>query len=462
MNDYMYHSGNDNRKFTNETFYKSVVKSVEKKIKRNLSRSEINESISFIKKLDPSLLSPEYQGKTIPIMITTLSNEFQKFNCKIPEYDDSQQILRETIGLTSESGTTHGVYDNPKFHLRNKKKDNVYKPPTNSQVNELTNSQVNELTNSQVNELTNSQVNELTNTPNDINNFLGISNTEDITRVLNPNALYRKNFMLLDSRYRILSGSTIDGISTFSWNYILKSQIEAQGSVNIIGNVRDIIAMRVYPFRIPYVASADNKYSRISMFVEELGSQAFVAHENRKFHFMLRASIDSEFIDVETSEFNDGFFYFEKPITTLNTLTLSFGSPLEKIIFPNDRSWCSIDYFSLSPLTLITTYVNSPLGSSLQKHGLNNGDRVYFELFNVGDVPSTLVDQKLINDTIKETINQVDGFLVNVIDDTSFSISYDTSEIQNPLPNIRFRVFFGSKRMFIPIELTYIMPSIVD
>jgi hypothetical protein len=438
MNDYIYNPENNNRNFTNETFYKNVIKSVEKKIKRGLSRSEINESISFIKKLDPALLSPEYQGKTIPIMITTLSKEFQKFDCKISEYNDSQQILKETIGLTSESGTAHGVYDDPTFYLRTQKKSDIDKLP-NIPQNIPQNIP-----------------------PNNINKFLGISNSEDAVRVMNPNALHRKNFMLLDSRYRILSGSTIDGISTFSWNYVLKSQIEAQGSVNIIGNVRDIVAMRVFPFRIPYVESADNKYSRISMFVEELGSQAFVAHENRKFHFMLRSSIDSEFIDLETNKFNDGFFYFEKPITTLNTLTLSFGSPLEKITFPNDRSWCSIDYFSLSPLTLITTYVNSPLGSSLQEHGLNNGDRVYFELFNVGDVPSALIDQKLINDTIKETINRVDGFLVTVIDSTSFNINYDTSDIQNPLPNIRFRVFFGSKRMFIPVELTYIMPSIED
>jgi hypothetical protein len=430
MNDYIYHSANTNRNFTNVSFYKSVVSSVEKKINRPLSRAEINESISFIQKLDPSLLSQEYQKQTIPIIITTLVNEFNNFNCQTPKYDDSQQILRETIGLTSESGTSHGVYDDPSFYTRNQPNIKKGGSPKEGFI------------------------------PKEVSKFLGISNSEDAVRVMNPTALHRKNFMLLDSRYRILSGSSIDGISTFSWNYVLKSQIEAQGSVNIIGNVRDIIAMRVYPFRIPYVDSADNKYSRISVFVEELGSQAFVAHEDRKFHFMLRSTIDSEFIELETNKFNDGFFHFEKPITTLNTLTLSFGSPLEKIIFPNDRGWCSIDYFSLTPLTLITTYVNSPLGSSLQEHGLNNGDRVYFDLFNVGALPALLTDQKLINETIKESVNGKEGFLVNIVDVNSFTINYDTSNIQNPIPNIRFRVFFGSKRMFIPIELTYIMPSI--
>ena len=450
MNDYSYHSANNNRKFTNTTFYKSIVSSVEKKINRSLSRSEINESVSFIQKLDPTLLSAEYQKQTIPIMITTLADEFNKFNCKIPEYDDSQQIIRDTIGLTSESGTAHGVYDDPSFFIRtqsdrkNVVKDDVKDEDDNSSANKITR--------------TMSVKNE--SFPKNISEFLGISNSEDAVRVMNPNALHRKNFMILDSRYRILSGTNINGISKFSWNYVLQSQIEAQGGVNIIGNVRDIIAMRVYPFRIPYVGSADNKYSRISVFVEELGSQSFVAHEDRKFHFMLRSTIDSEFIELETNKFNDGFFYFEKPVTTLNTLTLSFGSPLEKIIFPHDRSWCTIDYFALSPLSLITTYVNSPVGSSLQEHGLNNGDMVYFDLFNVGDVPPALTDQKLINDTIKETVNRKDGFLITVINTTSFTIAYDTSNIQNPIPNIRFQVFFGSKRMFIPVELTYIMPAI--
>jgi hypothetical protein len=456
MNDYMYHPTNYKKEFNDDFFYNQIIIKVEKTLIRKLRNSEINEVVSFIQKLDPALLTPEYKNKTIPIIITTLTDEFKKYNCTTRKHINSQQILKDTIGLTSESGTSHGVYDDPSFHVRTqpeKKKENTLEEKIIEQLDHEDNN-----TNNTKNVLY-KQIAPVA------QNFLGMSNSEEAVRVMNPSALHRKNFMLLDSRYRILSSNDIPGIATYSWNYVLKSQIEAQGSVNIIGNVRDIIALRVYPFRIPYVASADNKYSRISVFIEELGSQSFVAHESRKFHFMLRSKVDSEFIELETDQFNDGSFYFEKPITTLNTLTISFGSPLEQVIFPIDRSWCTIDYFTLAPLTKITTYTNSPLSASLQQHGLSNGDRVYFDLFNVGDASPALVEQTLINQNIKNGINKNSGFLVTVIGgstSTEFTIDYDTSNIQNPVSDIRFKVFFGSKRMFIPIELTYIMPAIQE
>ena len=85
-------------------------------------------------------------------------------------------------------------------------------------------------------------------------------------RLLNPGSLLRKIYLMLDSRYRVLG--TDGPISEFKWNYILQSAVSTQGSVNLIGNVRDIVALRTYPFRIPYVASADNKYARVSVLIK--------------------------------------------------------------------------------------------------------------------------------------------------------------------------------------------------
>ena len=77
-------------------------------------------------------------------------------------------------------------------------------------------------------------------------------------------------------------------------------------------------------------------------------------------------------------------------------------------------------------------------------------------------------DQNNTNQEIKNNINKSDGYLITVIDLFSFSIDYDSSNIQNPLPDtsptqssdlFTFEVFYGSKRIFLPIELTYIMPE---
>ena len=437
MDNILYTETNYNLKYNNDIFYNKILIKVKDKLKRKLTPGEINEVVSFIKKIDPNLLKPEFIKKTEKIMINTLVSEFKEYNCSDVSYADSQQIIRDTIGVSSESNTAHGIYDNPSYYL------------------DLPAAQ-----NTTIGKPIESMSDTISKYPADINltKMLGMNNSEEIVRVLNPGALLRKNYMVLDTRYRIPSST--NNLTKFSWNYILHDETSNQGTVNVVGNVRDIVAIRVYPFRIPYILSADNKYDRITMLIEELSGQAFIAHESRKFHFMLKSGIDSNFINLKTNKYNDGFFYFEKPITTLNTITVSFGSPLEPIVFENDSGWCAIDYFSLAPLTKITTYDSNELTSNLQINNLLNGDAVYFENFRTGYIDPLLTDQVIIDKNIKNEINRKQGFLITVVDATSFTINYDTSNIQNPVSNIRFNVYYGSKRMFIPFELTYIQPNL--
>ena len=443
-----YNSNNYPREFNTDEFYKKIIKNVINVIGRPLIKTEIDQTINFIKKLDPSLLVPLYQAKTIKIVVDTLVDEFKSFKCNKPQYSDSQQNLRETIGATSETSTAYSIYDTPKPSTN--LTTLVTPPSTNTTVQSSTNTAVQSSTNTAVQSSTN-----ITTHPSNISNLLGITSSNDAARVLNPNSFLRKNYIMLDSRYRDLTGTNSDGITAFSWNYVLQSLSMAQGTVNIVGNVRDIVSLRIYPSRIPYVLSADNKYSRISILITELSSQSFISHEKRNFHFMLRSVIDDNFINLDTHNYNDGYFYFEKPITTLNRLTLTFGSPLEPVVFDKDRDICTIDYFSIQPLTKITTgSLRSP-----KPHNLVNGDVVYFTYFKTGYIDPVLVNEILIDETIVNNINRISGWIITVIDDFSFSIIYDTSTIQSPILLLEFNVFYGSKRMFIPIELTYIMPE---
>jgi hypothetical protein len=378
-----HHDANYLREFNTEEFYNNIEVRVVKNLKRSLTQPEKKQIVGFIRKVDPQLLKHKYKEKTITSMVSSLTKEFSKFDVAKPVYNDTQQFLRDTIGLSSESNTVHSIYD------RLSKKVNVKKIP-------------------------------------------------------------KKNYILLDSRYRV--DNAPNNIKKFTWSFNIGQQQSSDGSVNVVGNIRDIVAMRVYPCRIPYIASADNKYARVSMLIEEMESQAFIAHETRKFHYMFESKINGDFIDLVTDKFNDGWFHFEKPITSPNALSITFGSPLEQIVFERDRDWCGIDYFGITPLTQITTENN---------HNLNNGDSVYFSLFTV--VPITDPALKTLNDinnTISADINRKSGFIVSVIDATNFSIDYDSKDMQSPTPNVRFRVFYGSKRVFIPIELTYMKPEV--
>lgn len=446
-----YHGTNYKRKFNNDKFNNSVINSVSKKVGHVLTNPEKEAVISHIRKLDPDLLAPEHINKTMSRIIKRLANKFKMYN-QPQQYDDTQGMLRQTIGITSESSTVHGMYDDPNFVIRRTQPDELntsinvlnqqensinQQPPPQTQIQNLQ---------AQIQQL---QLHNRSDDPIRINRLLGMNTTAELTRLLNPQSMERKNYMLLDSRYRVTSGGDTAPIKNFVWNYV-NVDTQGTGSVNVVGNVRDIIALRVYPFRIPYVEAADNKYKRISVAIGGFEAQSFRAHENRRFHFLLESVIDSDFINLETNKYNDGFFHFEKPVTNPDNLTVSFGSPLEPIVFDNDRDDCTFDYFGIAPLTQITT--TTP-------HNLANGDRVYFSQFNVGPTNPALPQQGIINELIKDTINRQSGFLINVIDPLNFSIPYDSSAITNPIAGLPVRVYYGSKRIFMPVEITYLKPE---
>ena len=380
----------------NKIFYNSIFKTVADNIKRPLIVDEKEETVKFIKHIDPVLFNKKTKEKTVKIIIKTLTEQFQN-KC----IDTYKNVEKQDIGTTSETNTFRGIYDNNK----------------NSGLESNINSSL-------------------------------VNFDNKAARLLNPDSFLRKNYIVLDSRYRIVEGT--GPISSFKWVYSLGSQNNTEGSVNAMGNVREIVSMRTFPFRIPYIESADNKYARITVLLNNFSTQAFISNENRKFHFILQTKIDSDFIDLETDKHNDGYFYFETPFTTINIIELSFGSPFLPVVFDNDRDLCTIDYFIIAPFTQITTTIN---------HNLSNGDRVYFSNFNVGVVSPLLYMQKAINDKIKADINSNEGFLVTVIDDVTFSIDYDSSSIQNPIDS-KFNVFYGSKRFFMPIEFTFITPEL--
>jgi len=435
-----YHDSNYKRPFNTEEFYGEIVDKVSEKLKRQLETTEISQVKTFIRKIDPDLLKPSHKNKSISIMVDTLVNEFSSYECLKPAFE-TQQFLRNTIGLTSESGTTHGVYDNAAYSQKKVKK----KPSSNSKQSKQSD-QTDEKKSSQLSVIQN------VDTPFEIESLFGLTSIDAAVRSLNPASLTRKNYMFMDSRYRGDASNSHQRISEYTWGYVQKSQLTSDGFVNVIGNVREIIGLRIYPFRIPYDTTADNnKYARVSILIKELESQSFIAHEQRKFHFMARSTVDNKFIELDTDDFNDGYFWFEKPITTIPSLTLTFGNPIEKISFDNDRDSCTIDYFGIAPLTQITTSSN---------HNLASGDLVYFTKFDVGTNP--IPQQKIINQNIKNEINRTSGYVITVITPTTFSIAFQSNGILNPIANITFDVFYGSKRMFVPMELIYIQPEITS
>lgn len=442
MSKFLYNPDNYDRNTNTPELFDTIARTVSTTIKRNITENELRQIKNFIDKVDPVLIQRNKQN-TINIMVKNIVSEFSKFDkfgkCINSDIVDTHVLLNDTIGISSESSTAHGIYDDPNFYKQVEDKKNTEK-------------RINDKNQNSINEKKTYSISQTTINQSSLTDLLGIKTSEQMTRVLNPKSLYRKNYFILDSRYRSVNTST----NKLSWDFNLNTQPNDSNSVNIIGNLRDIIALKIYSFRLPYSKTLDNKYKRISILIDELSSQSFVAHEQRNFHFVLETDIDSSFINVNTLQFNEGYFRFEKPITTLDKITLSIANPLEPVYFDTDRCGYLVDNFSMTPLTKITTYLNNKLFIN----GLLPGDLVYFSNYETGKIDPVLVEETQIDNNIKNSINSINGFEISILDHYSFTINLDTALIQNPIEKVFYDVFFGSKRIFIPFEVEYIQPQL--
>lgn len=267
----------------------------------------------------------------------------------------------------------------------------------------------------------------------DVSSILGNNDTYSIQRIINPTALYTKTQILLDSRWR---SQDTDGTSLFRWSF--SNTVAAKlGTFNTTSPIRDIIAIKVLPFKIPYSASAENPTKNITMYYNEFSNQCVIAQENRKYHHWLDYVKEDDWLSLDATKYNKGKYYFDKPITTLDTLTVSFGSPLQIIQFDIDRM--NAVFIEGNPTVL--TFPSA--------HNLDNGNTIYFTDFSTTD---TVTDAILIS-----AINSNFGHEVTRINSTQVSIATSsvgvTGVMNSPI------AYFGDKRIFIPLEITYIKPK---
>jgi len=167
-----------------------------------------------------------------------------------------------------------------------------------------------------------------------LSEFLGINDLNEFRMLFNPESMYVHYYLVLDSNYRDTTEEIPTAITKFTWRYA-PTQFTGTGFCNSVGVIRDIIGMRMYQPRVPYLAGMNTDAKRVSVLIEELASQAFIAENGRRFHFLLRPNFITGQTDIElsTEDYNDGIFNFRKPITKIDSFTLSFGDPLQILTF---------------------------------------------------------------------------------------------------------------------------------
>lgn len=252
--------------------------------------------------------------------------------------------------------------------------------------------------------------------PVDINieSVLGYKSISTLVKKVNePISSVNTIYLLLDTRYRTLEN---DGTKYFKWDHMNKLTI-AQGTVNSFGEIRDIISMDVMPFKIPNVASAINDYNLITLSIDEFCSQSIIAHENRKFHFIgCIDTITNDWLTFCAKDYHKGEYKFNKPITTLNSVTIKFGNPLAPITFDKDRLQGTITYGSPTILTFD------------ENHNLNNTSIVYVETFNTFN---SRYDSGIISQFTNDQ-----GIIATRLTSTSISLPIDTTSIVSGLTGV--------------------------
>jgi len=159
---------------------------------------------------------------------------------------------------------------------------------------------------------------------------LGYSTCYGVSSCVNPRSLEKNAFVYLDSRFRLISKP---GREEIAWDYIEIPNTQ-EGSVNSIRVVRDIIELEIFEFDIPFVPEAITSDRRISLFISEFSPQSFIAHEDRKFHFVFKTTVIGNRIELEPII---NKHRFEKTFTKIDSLIISFGAPLSPIVFDPDR-----------------------------------------------------------------------------------------------------------------------------
>jgi hypothetical protein len=193
----------------------------------------------------------------------------------------------------------------------------------------------------------------------------------DKARLLfNPESGLRKSYIILDRRFR--ASESLDRTTT-TWNFQTDANT-VQGSVNALGSIRDITAIKILDLWLPcddkqsdtypiYNGLIPSNQTEVTVLIPELQVQSYVAPENRRFHFwgtymqQLQSIQSNNGVNMyytpvyfnrgsdvigyfenyyRLQDGNNGIFEFSPPITTLNTISLNFGNPYQLINMPQD------------------------------------------------------------------------------------------------------------------------------
>lgn len=163
-----------------------------------------------------------------------------------------------------------------------------------------------------------------------ITQLFGVSDKKAIIRICNMPALYKYTYMVLSSKN---SSPFADNVYKINWQ-LMENNTLSTNSVNITA-IHDLVGIRLYPIKFTYISGIWD-YQRHTLLINELLSQSILGYNNTRYHFILESyytTYRTQYIEMLAQKEN-AYYWFNPPITTLKSITISMADYLNSISIP--------------------------------------------------------------------------------------------------------------------------------
>lgn len=259
-------------------------------------------------------------------------------------------------------------------------------------------------------------------------------NLDEIKQIITGKK-YTKHIISLNTK----DGYFTDGIKKIKWDYFPNSNIFDNGFTSF-KHIKNIIGIKISniisgnPEKLH-----DNYYHTLTVTIDELVNQSFkTSGDSNGFHFIFANRINLTNINESTKIFtllNDDVFWFNEPMTSMESLTLSFGNPIHQVELPVQIISVHCSEFSTTNPTIITFP---------RSHELITGDKIYINNFTT--------DNKAVDNEKIALINDMKGHVITKIDSTKLSIPVDLLSITPATPSDYF-CSISSDRYYLEFTL---------
>lgn len=257
--------------------------------------------------------------------------------------------------------------------------------------------------------------------------------------IFNPDALRRTTYLVLDRRYQ---ASASDNVTSFTWNIANASKTyDPLTTAATTANLRDVVSMKMLPFRFPNTTNALTGTRRLSVELVEFNNIAYIATaDNHRFHFIFEIASTGSGTPYVAGDIGNNLaeFTFHDPIIEVNTLTLRFGNPNKVVSLDSDRLNAVASAFGAQTVLTFTT-----------PHRTAIGDYVYISGFTTSSVVS---DKALI-----DVVNSVNGWPATAVSTNTITIDVDLTTLVGVIDVTPIPVYLGGKQFIINLELTYLV-----